>query len=194
VARPRALSSTPPTTLRPRFLSPPASCQPRGATSLRRDPTHRSRCALRVSHPLDALLPPRPAGLVSSRSRSWGFPTGPCSRRDAVRPLGRRRPRGFSRHSAESRPPLQGLSTPQRARPRVRGLAGWTASVPPWASPLRGVLLRGTALRATGAPPLTPLAKSVERTGPPGPQGTGVAKRSRSLARPTLPPWGFLPR
>jgi hypothetical protein len=29
-------------------------------------------CARRVSHPLDALLPPWPAELVSSRSRSWG--------------------------------------------------------------------------------------------------------------------------
>jgi hypothetical protein len=31
-------------------------------------------CAHRVSHPLDALLPPRPAGLVPSRSRVWGSP------------------------------------------------------------------------------------------------------------------------
>jgi len=35
-------------------------------------PTHRLCCALRVSHPLDALLPARPPRLVSSRSRSWG--------------------------------------------------------------------------------------------------------------------------
>jgi hypothetical protein len=40
--------------------------------SVRRFPTHRSCCALRVSHPLDALLPARPPGLVPSRSRSWG--------------------------------------------------------------------------------------------------------------------------
>jgi len=38
----------------------------------RRFPNHRLRCALRVSHPLDALLPARPAGPISSRSRSWG--------------------------------------------------------------------------------------------------------------------------
>jgi hypothetical protein len=31
-------------------------------------------CARRVSHPLDALLPPRPAGLIPSRSRVWGSP------------------------------------------------------------------------------------------------------------------------
>ena len=34
----------------------------------------RLRCALRVSHPLDALLPSWPTGLISSRSRSWGPP------------------------------------------------------------------------------------------------------------------------
>jgi hypothetical protein len=37
-------------------------------------PTCRLRCVLRVSHPLDALLPPRPAGFVSPRFRSWGLP------------------------------------------------------------------------------------------------------------------------
>jgi hypothetical protein len=34
---------------------------------------HPPRYAHRFSQPLDALLPPRPSGLVSSRSRSWGF-------------------------------------------------------------------------------------------------------------------------
>ena len=47
--------------------------QSRGATYLRRFPFRRLRCALRVSHPLDALLPSRPSGLVPSRYRSWGF-------------------------------------------------------------------------------------------------------------------------
>lgn len=37
-------------------------------------PPHRLSCALGVSHPFDALLPSRPAELISSRSRSWGFP------------------------------------------------------------------------------------------------------------------------
>lgn len=32
------------------------------------------RCALRVSHPLNALLPSRPPKLISSWSRPWGFP------------------------------------------------------------------------------------------------------------------------
>lgn len=37
-------------------------------------PTHRLSCVLRVSRPLDALLPPRPAGFVPPRFRSWGLP------------------------------------------------------------------------------------------------------------------------
>jgi hypothetical protein len=39
-----------------------------------RTPPHWLRCALRVSHPLNALLPLRPPELISSRSRPWGFP------------------------------------------------------------------------------------------------------------------------
>jgi hypothetical protein len=31
------------------------------------------RCLLSVSHALEALIHPRPAGLVSCRSRPWGF-------------------------------------------------------------------------------------------------------------------------
>jgi hypothetical protein len=53
---------------------------------------HRLCCALRVSHPLNALLPPRPAELISSRSRPWGFPTGSWLPHGAVRPLERRSP------------------------------------------------------------------------------------------------------
>jgi hypothetical protein len=44
-----------------------------------------SGCVLRVSHPLDALLPPRPVGLVSSRSRSWGSTLRGLALRGAVR-------------------------------------------------------------------------------------------------------------
>jgi hypothetical protein len=61
-------------------------------------PRRRLRCALRVSHPLDALLPARPTELVSSRTRSWGFPPRLCSPRDAVRPFERRAPPGFDPH------------------------------------------------------------------------------------------------
>jgi hypothetical protein len=44
---------------------------------------------LSVSHALKVLLRPPPAGLVSCRSRPWGFPSGPISTRRAVRPFGR---------------------------------------------------------------------------------------------------------
>lgn len=54
--------------------SPTTSFQPHGATYTQWDPTHRLRCALRFSQPLDALLPVRSIGLVSSRIRPWGFP------------------------------------------------------------------------------------------------------------------------
>jgi hypothetical protein len=57
-----------------RGFFPFSVCQSRRATYPRRFPPHRLRCALRVSHPLDALLPSRPSGLVPSRYRSWGFP------------------------------------------------------------------------------------------------------------------------
>jgi hypothetical protein len=35
-------------------------------------------CVLRISHPLDALLPPRPAELISSQIRLWGSPFEVC--------------------------------------------------------------------------------------------------------------------
>lgn len=56
-----------------RGLFPFDVCQPRGATETRQDPSRRLRCALRVSHPLDALLPSRPSGFVPSRYRPWGL-------------------------------------------------------------------------------------------------------------------------
>jgi len=62
------------------------------------DSTHRFGCALRVSHPLDALFPARPCELVSSRFHSWGFPSRLCSTRSAVRSFKRRVPRGLAPH------------------------------------------------------------------------------------------------
>jgi hypothetical protein len=52
--------------------SPAACCQPWGATYPGESHLIRLRCALRVFHPLDALLPPWPARPVSSWIRSWG--------------------------------------------------------------------------------------------------------------------------
>jgi hypothetical protein len=64
-----------PSMLRPRFLPLQRFASHEEPLSPGGIPTHRLRCALRVSHPLGALLPPRPAGLVSSRFRSWGSPS-----------------------------------------------------------------------------------------------------------------------
>jgi len=82
----------------------------RGATYPRRFPNRRLRFVLRVSHPLDALLPPWPSGLVPSRYRSWGltlrgfYPqTMPYALSNAV-------PLGVSHPTRKLDPPLQGLS------------------------------------------------------------------------------------
>jgi hypothetical protein len=102
-----------------RGFFPSSVCQPRGATYLRRFPPRRLRCALRVSHPLDALLPSWPSGLVPSRYRSWGFTlrglaprTVPYALSDAAplgvssRPKRRDRP---ARDSHTTRSPTTGL-------------------------------------------------------------------------------------
>ena len=85
-------------------------------------PAHRLRCVPRVSHPLDALLPPRPAGLVSSRFRSWGSPSRlvPHTVPYALSSAG---PLRFLTTSSRTPPPLQGSSTPCRSCPRAWGLA-----------------------------------------------------------------------
>jgi hypothetical protein len=58
----------------PRFLPLQRLASREEPPTPRELPPHGLRCALGVSHPFDALLPPQPAGLVPSRSRSWGFP------------------------------------------------------------------------------------------------------------------------
>ena len=95
-------------------------------------PPHRFGCALRVCCPLDALLPPQPAGLVSSRLRSWGFTLrGFVPLDDAVRPLERRYPLGVRPH--ECRPPLQGFSHRPESRLESWSLAKLLRRIPPWA-------------------------------------------------------------
>jgi hypothetical protein len=53
---------------------------------------HSSGCALRISHPLSALLPASPSGLVSCRWRPWGFPFRAFPSQGAVPPLSGRCP------------------------------------------------------------------------------------------------------
>jgi hypothetical protein len=86
-------------------------------------PTRWLRCVPRVSHPLDALLPPRPAGLVSSRFRSWGSPSRlvPARCRYALSDAG---PLGFLARSFRTTPPLQGSAQCAEPARGLRGLAG----------------------------------------------------------------------
>jgi hypothetical protein len=56
--------------------SPSVFSQPQRATYSRLLPPNRLRCTLRLSQPLGALLPSRPAGPIPSRSHSWGLPYG----------------------------------------------------------------------------------------------------------------------
>jgi hypothetical protein len=120
--------------LLPRFLSPSAFSQPHGATYLRQFPNHRLRCALRVSHPLDALLPVRPPGLVSSRSRSWGSLLEALFRARRRTPSPAPGPSWGSNRFRRTSPPLQGSNTSREARPRQLGFSQTVASVPPRAS------------------------------------------------------------
>ena len=100
-------------------------------------------CALRVSHPLDALLPPRSAELISSRSRSWGLPF------EALFPPTCRTPSrtpptllGFGELLGSLDFPT-GLRTRRRSRPERRGLARRTCGCPLGLLPLRGFLFPG---------------------------------------------------
>lgn len=73
--------------------------------------TRHSGCVLRISHPLDALLPRRPTKLISSWIRLWGSPFEVChTKQQAVRPLERRSPHAVGRPVARA-PSTSGFST-----------------------------------------------------------------------------------
>jgi len=74
-AQPRQHRDADTSMLRPRFIPLQRFAGREEPHNSSRIPSHRLGCVPRVSHPLDALLPPRPAGLVSSRFRSWGSPS-----------------------------------------------------------------------------------------------------------------------
>jgi hypothetical protein len=123
-------------------LSPTASCQPCGATDLQRVPTRWSRCALRVSHPLDALLPTRSPGPISSRSRSWGLPFEALLPARCRTPSQTPSPSGFLKQPRlKTAPrPFRGLTHRPEPKPPVLGISQDTTLVPPWAFSLRGFL------------------------------------------------------
>jgi hypothetical protein len=85
----------------------------------RQDPSRRLRCALRVSHPLDALLPSQPLRACSIPIPLMGFcPSRPCSPRGAVTPSRAPAPHGVSSRPIRMRLPLVGLA--HRPEPAAR--------------------------------------------------------------------------
>ena len=153
--------SVTPTSRLPRLRSPIASSQSGGAPSHRgsqprcysclRPKSEHSGCALRVSHPLDALLPPRPAGLVPSRSRVWGSPFEALLRGERRADLSTRQdppevsdplPSAISRERVglASGPASPGLCSPTAASQRRLGIAPYAAAVASVGLSLRGML------------------------------------------------------
>ena len=119
---------------------------PRRAALVPRPKSEHRGCAHRVSHPLDALLPPRPAGLIPSRSRVWGSPfeallrgerrAGLSTRQDPPEvsdplPIATTRANGLAWLRA---PPLQGFAHPPQPASVVWVLHHTPLLLPPWAS------------------------------------------------------------
>jgi len=128
-----------PPMLRPRFVPLQRLVNREEPLSSGGIPAHRSCCVRRVSHPLDALLPPRPAGLVSSRFRSWGYPSRlvPHAVPYALSSAG---PLRFLAMSLRTPSPLQGSKHTAQILPAGLGFSQVTTSLPPWVWPFRGFL------------------------------------------------------
>jgi hypothetical protein len=112
-------------------FSPSTFSQKHGATYIQRFPNRWLRCVLRVSHPLDALLPTRPAELISSRYRSWGSPFEaliPAQRRTPFQTPG---PSWSSTGSEEPVRPSRGSTRYAKPAHGVWGLTKTPRRVPP---------------------------------------------------------------
>jgi hypothetical protein len=170
-----------------KVLSPTAFSQPRGATLTRRiSQTHRLRYALRVSHPLDVLLPPRPAGLISSRYRSWGSPFGVSNPpHSVVHPVGCRLPHEVSCETPQrSQHPLQGLVHYGESRTKSQRFRLTPVRLPPWAlSPPRHLTWTAWRIRKCATSPHVLCRYGRKLTLPLAPQGIIRPKCSQSLSR-----------
>jgi hypothetical protein len=91
----------------------------RRATYPRQIPTCRLRCALRVSHPLDALLPSRPTGLVPSQIRSWGSPFEAFILPRCRTPSRTPRPSGLTFIAANGKAPYRDSHTTEDPAPEL---------------------------------------------------------------------------
>jgi hypothetical protein len=139
-------------------------------------------------YPLDALLPLQPAGLLSSRLRSWGFrPTRFCSSRQCRTPS--RAPPPSCGYLGDPGP-ASGFHTLPRVPSRVLGFSQGLLRIPPWAwSPPR--LLTNFGRRAPLEAQRSPLAfhrHGRTLTMSLTPQGFHRSWRNRSLSRPAWPP------
>jgi len=127
-------------------LSPSAFCQPWGATYPGESHLIQLSCVLRVSHPLDALLPPRPARLIPSWFRSWGSPFEALLL--SLVPYALSSAAAFLEFIL-----LQGFCTPMRVPHVGMGFSQHQRQLPPWAFPSLRFLVRGcwsqTILRTT---------------------------------------------
>jgi len=138
--------------------------------------TRRSGCVLRISHPLDALLPRRPTKLISSWIRLWGSPSEVCPvEQQAVRPLERRSPHVVNRPVSRA-PSTSGSSTCCPASsPKPWGLTKTRNDDLHGLLPLRGLSIqRRLQLRPKPATTPSPLAlpRRIPRVATsPAPQG-----------------------
>jgi hypothetical protein len=170
--------------------SSPAVCPP-SASSWRRAATHPGDTTpgfwylLSVSHALEVFIRPSSAGLVSCRSRPWGFPSGPISTRRAVRSLERPCLLAVGPETSASRPcSLRASLTPARIAAR-------------WVSDPHGLsLARGLSpLAGTGRTGLPLLSFSLdERTRPARPSRVLPATGLAELLRACHPFRAFPPR
>jgi len=166
-------------------VSPPSASSWWRAATHPGDTTPGFRYLLSVSHALEVFIRPSPAGLVSCRSRPWGFPSGPISTRRAVRPL--------------ERPCLLAVG-PETSASRLCSLR---ASLTPaciaarWVSDPHGLSLpRGISPLAGAGRTSLPLVSfsMVERTRPPRPSRVLPADGLAELLRACHPFRAFPPR
>jgi hypothetical protein len=137
-------------------------------------------------------------GLFHPGSTRGVRPSRPSSPNDAVRPLERRVPHGVPRSaSAELTLAPPGIEHIARSTNReLWGLASGPTSIASSSfAPLRGFLPSASAQPVT-CRTISPLAlgrRDLRADPVAGAPGCLCGERSRSLSRPTQPPWGFLP-
>jgi hypothetical protein len=154
----------------------------------------RLRCVLRVSHPLNALLPPRSAELIPSRSRLWGSPFEASLLRQRRTSSRTPFPHGVSSRRTRLRAPTFRAFTLPESRPKQAGISRCSYACLLGLGPLLGFLF------AVARRSLDPLLPSHASPTPPLAEGPVVVPgfplpRTQPLSLETdMPTWGFPPR